>query len=99
MMNVIHHEVIHMIHPGASREADQPHVFKCLSLVAPLGQTELRAHSSSTMERVWAISPEFALKDQTSHKWSVPSPALKIGTKPARLYPNGNSELSRAEAE
>lgn len=68
MVNVIHHELIHVIHPGTSREADQPRVFKCLSLVAPLGQTELRAHSSSTMERVWAISPEFALKDQTAHK-------------------------------
>lgn len=37
MINMIHEGLQRALHPGATREADQPHVFKCLLLAAPLG--------------------------------------------------------------
>lgn len=55
----------------------------------PWGQAELRTQLVATAGARWrarVISPELALKDQTPHKLSCPSPALKIGASPARLY-------------
>ena len=42
IIHMIHEHLQRALHPGFTREADQPHVFKCLSLAAPLGQAEVR---------------------------------------------------------
>lgn len=98
MFNMIHERLQRALPPGATREADQLHVFKCLLLAAPLGpgwaQDSIGGHSWSAIEglgyfsRTWSegLKPSQAV---------VPKPCTENWCKPCTFVPLGFQCWSR----